>query len=240
MDPQQPPIMPGQNGMPPDPSQDPSMGGIPDPSQADPSQGPSMPEPNPNPVGDGTPYFMGDHALIRFSGGEEGYGPDTYWLVDKSNHTIRPFESHMALDAAFGADLQQALSNIVTVTPPVIDGQGNITDGVLHDFTILGPEYVIKDDGTSKPLHFSPHQLKSRYGKPIDESTEELATEVLDGFLGLLKTNEHKTNVPSAFIASMLKDHQLMAFYISALAYGEYTLQDIYTDVVRRYHESKN
>lgn len=195
-----------------------------------------MMQSNPTPVSDGSPYFMGDHALITFSGGEEGLGPATYWLVDKSNHTIRPFESHMALDAAFGQDLQTALQNAITVSPPNMDQQGDVTDGVLAGFTILGPEYAVKEDGTSKPLHFSSHQLKGRYGKPIDEGLEHLATEAVDGFLGLLKTNEDKTNIPGTFVSKLKGDHQLMAFYISAMAYGGYNLGDIYADVRKRFH----
>jgi hypothetical protein len=232
------------NQMPPDQMTPPMT---PDPTQMDqgqppmdPSMGQQFSQPNPNPVQDGKPYFMGGEALIRFSSGEEGFGPETYWLADQSNHTIRPFESHMALDAAFGDGLQEALQNAVTVTPPKIDSNGDIVDGVLEGFSILGPEYAIKEDGTSKHLDFSPHQLKSRYGKPINESVEGLATEVLDGFLGLLKNNEDKTDIPAAFINKLMEDQKLMAFYISALAYGEYTMGDIYSDVARRYHHSKN
>lgn len=200
------------------------------------TQDPTAMQANPAPVSDGTPYFMSGHALIKFSGGEDGVAPETYWLVDQSNHTIRPFESHMALDAAFGQDLETALQNAVTVTPPNLDQQGDVTDGVLAGFTILGPEYAVKEDGTSKPLHFSSHQLKGRYGKPIDEGIEHLATEAVDGFLGLLKTNEDKTNIPGTFIAKLKGDHQLMAFYISAMAYGGYNLGDIYSDIRKRFH----
>ena len=205
-----------------------------DPTQQD----PTMQQANPTPVQDGKPYFMGGHALIKFSTNEEGFGPDTYWLVDQSNHTIRPFESHMALDAAFGQDLQTALQNAVTVAPPQIDSNGGITDGVLADFSLLGPEYAIKEDGTSKPMAFSPHQLKGRYGKPIDDNTEGMATEIVDGFLGLMKTNEAQTHIPSAFISKLKNDAKLMAFYISAMAYGEYTIGDIYSDISHRYHSS--
>lgn len=194
---------------------------------------------NSAPVGEGKPYFMGDHALIKFSGGEEGLGPETYWLVDKSNNTIRPFESYMALDAAFGDDLQAALQNAVTVTSPAVDDNGDIQDGILSEFTLLGPEYAIKEDGSSKHLAFSSHQLKGRYGKPVNEGVEELATDVVDGFLGLLKTNEQKTGITPHFIEQLRADHQLMAFYISALAYGDYTLQDLYSDISRRFHNSK-
>lgn len=184
-------------------------------------------------VQDGKPYFMSDQALVKFS---EGEGGSTYWLVDKTDNTIRPFESNMALDAAFGDDLEEALTHAMTITPPQIDNDGNISDGVLAGFNILGPEYSIKEDGTSKQLHFSPHQLKGRYGKQIDEGVENLAAEAVDGFLGLLKSNEDKTSIPANYINKLKNDQQLMAFYISAMAYGDYSLGDIYTDISRRFH----
>ena len=161
----------------------------------DPNQLQSQDQPmqaNSNPVQEGNPYFMGDFSLIKFSSGEEGYDPGVYWLVNKDDHTIRPFESDMALDAAFGEDLQTALQNAVTVVPPVMDQSGNITEGALADFSLLGPEYAIREDGTSKPLSFSPHQLKGRYGKPVNEEVEKKATEVVDGFLSRLKVMKVK------------------------------------------------
>lgn len=194
---------------------------------------------NQSAVQDGNPYFMGDHALVKFSTGEEGLGPETYWLVDKNNHTVRPFESHMALDAAFGEDLQSALQNAITVSSPMINKDGDITEGILAGFSLLGPEYAIMEDGTSKPLHFSSHQLKGRYGKPVDENVEGLSAEVVDGFLNLLKTNEDKTKIPSSFINQLKDDERLMAFYISALAYGGYTLEDLYSDISIRFSKSK-
>lgn len=203
-------------------------------------ENPIIQQNNPNPIHDGNPYFMGDHALIRFSGGEDGFGPETYWLVDKSNHTIRPFESEMALDAAFGEELQQALQNAITIVPPPTDQTGNIMEGVLADFSILGPEYAIKEDGTSKPMHFSSHQLKGRYGKSIDDNAENMATDAVDGFLSLLKKNENVTKIDGNFINQLKSDNQLMAFYVSALAYGGYTLGDVYSDVARRFHSSKD
>jgi hypothetical protein len=194
---------------------------------------------NSSPVQDGNPYFMGDEALIRFSSGEEGMGQNTFWLVDKKNNTIRPFESDMALDATFGDDLKDALQNVVIVTSPKVDQDGEIIDGVLSGFSILGPEYSIREDGTSKPLRFSSSQLKGRYGKPVDENIEKIATEVLDGFLEILKKNESKTKIPANFINQIKKDSRHMAFYISALAYGGYTLRKLYSDISASYNDSK-
>ena len=182
-------------------------------------------------VSDGNPYFMGDFALIKFSGTEEGYDKGTYWLLDKNDHTIRPFESHMALDKAFGESLEEALNNTMIISPPETDSSGDIKSGILNNFTILGPEYAIKDNGNAKPLHFSNHTLQQRYGKQIDQKTENMATEILDGFLELLKNNEDKTNIPKKYIESLKNNERLMAFYISAIAYGDYTLDDIFLDI---------
>lgn len=194
---------------------------------------------DPNPVSDGKPYFMGSEALIKFSGGEDGLKPSTYWLVDKDNHTIRPFESQAALNAVFGTNLQEALKNVVTVSPPNVDQHGNIPDGVLADFTVLGSEYAINSDGTSKTLHFSPHQLRGRYGKPINEQLENLATEAVDGFLNILKDKERITGMSANFINQLKRDEHLMAFYVSAMAYGNYALNDIYADIHRRNKDSQ-
>ena len=219
----------------------PDLGGqgeqMPEMAGNEPIQPQEMVQPNMSPVNDGNPYFMGDYALIKFSSGEEGYGSETYWLVDKSNNTIRPFESENALSAVFGEEVQNAIQNVMIVTPPVIDSSGNITEGVLTDFTILGPEYSIKEDGTSKPLDFSPKQLSNRYGKPIDENAENKGAEVLDGFLEKLKENEAKTSIPASFLDKLKQNEQLMAFYISAAVYGGYTLSDIFEDISRRYKD---
>lgn len=189
---------------------------------------------NPTPVSSGNPYFMGDSALIKFSGGEDGNGPQTTWLVNKGDKTIRPFESDIALQKAFGEGSQSALQNVITVVPPSIDQDGGITDGVLNGFNILSSDYTVKEDGSSKKLDFSPHQLKQRYGKPVDQNTEGLSVEVLDGLLNRLKSKEQETGIPSNFINKIKQDENLMAFYISALSYGEYTLSDVYKDIVQR------
>lgn len=192
-----------------------------------------------NSISDGKPYFMGDHALVRFSGGGSGADNDIFWLVDKETHTVRPFESNMALDAAFGSDLEEALKNVATISFPSIDSNGDIIDGILADFSILGPEFSIKEDGTAKPLDFSPHQLKSRYGKPIDEKKELEAERSVDSLLDSIKKNQDKTQIESKFIDKLKNDHRLMAFYISAVSYGNYSLEEIYSDIQRRYYQSK-
>lgn len=189
---------------------------------------------NATPVHEGKPYFMGDQALVKFTSMESGFGPDVYWIADKKMHTLRPFESHAALQNAFGDGLETALQHVVSVSPPTVDTKGEISDGILRDFNILSPDYSIKEDGSAKQLHFSPHQLRSRYGKPVNPDGENNATEKLDGFLSVLKQQENDTGIKANFIDSLKRDHHLMAFYISAMTYGGYGMEDVYKDISRR------
>lgn len=189
-------------------------------------------------VHDGNPYFMSDQALIKFSSAEGGFGPETYWLVDKKDKTIRAFESHMALDEAFGEELETALKNVVTVSDPIVDQNMDITEGVLKDFQILGPEYAIKDDATAKPMEFSSSQLKNRYGKPVDEDKENRAMDHLDTLFDSF--SQENPDVPQDFIEDLKQNSQLMAFYISSLAYGGYGLEEVTSDIQNRYTNNKD
>ena len=194
---------------------------------------------NNQPIRDGKPFFMGDEALIKFSNGEEGLDKGTFWLVNKEDHTIRPFESPMALDTVFGKDLEEALNNVAIVSQPTINDNGDITEGVLTGFSILGPEYMIKDNGSAKELHFSNYQLENRYGKKINVDEETKAAGTIKQFIGLLKENEDKTGIPSSFLDKIENDDRLMAFYVSSLAYGKYTLKDVYADIDHLFKTSK-
>lgn len=200
----------------------------------------SMTQMNSTPIHTGNPYFLGNEAIITFSGGEDGYGPKVYWLVDKDNRTVRPFESEIALQKVFGDGYQDALSHCVTIVPAQINQDGEIMDGVLRGFNILDPNYAIKEDGTSQKLDFSPHQLKGRYGKAVDQNAEGLSTEVLDGLLNHLKSKEGQTGITGTFINKIKQDQHLMAFYISALAYGNYTISDVYKDISQRFKREGN
>lgn len=199
-----------------------------------------QPQTNSMPIYNGSPYFMGDHALVTFSTGEDSFGPKTYWLVDRKDHTVRPFESEKALKNAFGEGFQTAMQNVVTIVPPNIDEEGVITDGVLKDFDILSADYSIKEDGTGKKLPFNSYKLRTRGGKAINAKGEDMAVEVLDGFLNRLKENSDKTGISPEFIDGLKQDSKLMAYYVSSLAYDNATLSNIYDDILERSQEESN
>ena len=230
-------MMPPQGGM--MPNMPPDMGqGMPQgmaqempPADDQMSQESDMWAIQPPPVDGGAPYFMGEHALVKFASMSGDFGPETYWLVDKNDKTLRPFESENALKKAFGDGYSTAKKHVVVVSAPNINSDGDVTDGVLEGFSVLSPEYAVKEDGSAKKLDFSSHQLKQRYGKPINEDAEETATNELDSLFQALKNKPGGASISIQELSKMQNDSKLMAHYISAMAYGGYTIDDVYNDM---------
>jgi hypothetical protein len=193
----------------------------------------------PAPIQDGSPYFAGEHALVKFSTGEIGYGPETYWLVDKNTKTITPFLSPESLQAVFGPEFQAAMQGAVTVVPPNVASDGRVNGGVFDGFYVLGPEYAIQPDGSGKKLDFTPTQLAERYGRPIDENLEEEAMSRLEELFNKMKSQSSQLSFPPNYIDKLMRDHKLLAFYINAIAYGDYEETDVFLDILRRVKEIK-
>ena len=190
----------------------------------------------PPPIQDGSPYFMGDHALVKFTTGVPAMGGEQYWLVDKSKNFIIPFASENAIHAAFAEDAPAAIQGAVSVVPPSVSPQGEIQNGIFTGFHLLGPEYAIQDDGSAKALDYHPGQISKRYGKPIDEQAEEKAIIDLEGLLGVLKQEEQGLKMAPGTIDKIMANTNEVALYISALAYGGYDANDVYKEIIRKAH----
>ena len=188
----------------------------------------------PAPITDGSPYFFGDHALITFSSGEEGYSPDTYFLVDKVSHTIIPFVDEQSLQAVFGEDFDQAKQSAVSVATPNVSDDGSITGGIFNSYHILGPEYAIQPDGSAKKADFSPYDISRRYDKPVDDQKEQTSLRGLEDLLNKIKEVGDQSGVSAAFIDKVMRDQKLIAFWLNALSYGDYQVSDVWADIQRR------
>lgn len=188
----------------------------------------------PPPIQDGSPYFMGDHTIVKFTNGTPAMGPEQYWLVDKSKDFIIPFASDAAIQAAFGEDYTTIMQNVVSVSPPAVSPQGEVQNGVFAGFILLGPEYAIQDDGSAKQLDYHPGHIAKRYGKPIDEQAEEKALIDLEGLLGVIKSKEADLGITAGTIDKLMQNTNEIALYISALAYGGYDANDVYKEILRK------
>lgn len=257
------------------------------------------------PPAKGKPIFIGKSALVRLHN-ENDPTTSTIWLVDSDNKTLRPFVSEDKFDQMFD-NPTQAHNAVVTLPASELSPAG-----ILGDFHVLNGEYGVKTDGSMKNVPYSPSQIQSRYGKPINEEGEDKAVTALDGlvsglgaepnqdasmsppaeseqppmgmpegmggpgdgtvdtdvngmvyagkggpgdngdrygktldpnaasaaFTGLLnETNIGSTSAQGSltpnYISSLMNDPMQLAFYINAMAYGGYTMGDIYKDMYR-------
>ena len=180
----------------------------------------------------GRPYFLGSHGLIKFSDGVDGESPSIYWLVSEKDHTIRPFESDAALTAAFGPGVEEAKSKCVHVAHPSISSNGEIADGVLKGYEILDSEHAVHEDGSALPMDVSLHQLKKRYGKPINSASEEKAVNMLDNLLSSLSAGQD--GISAAAVEKIKRNERFCAHLINSLSYGGYSIQDCKKEILRK------
>lgn len=176
-------------------------------------------------------YPMGEFSLIRFEGqGPAGYMNDqTIWLVDPSTSTLRPFSNSAALENFFDGPVD--INNIVVRSAADLMPGGALgSQGSAPGYQILSNEFAIKPDGTAKRLDYSNAQLASRYGYAVNEELEQSMYMALKGSLDLLQ----EAGVDQATLNSIKKSDATMAYYVSAMAYGGYSLGDIYSDVKRK------
>ena len=181
----------------------------------------------------GTPYFMGDYSLVRFSGQgpSGGINEGVVWLLDKQTKTLRPFTNEAALNSFF--------STPIDVTKiPVMQASALMPGGILGSqngvpgYELLGSEYAVQPNGMARALDYSSSQLAVRYGQQINNSGEQYASMLVDGFLDSLAKTD--AGIGRNTLNSLKNDSTRISFYINAMAYGGYTLPDIYRDIKAR------
>lgn len=126
-----------------------------------------------------TPFFIGDHSLVKITN-PSNPNASTIWLVDAKKKVLRPFLSQKAFENAF-ENPQEAENAVVTVSSTAL-GPG----GVLEGFTPLKGQKGVKEDGSMDNIEFSPAQIQRRYGKKQDENAENKALSMLDGVFSKL------------------------------------------------------
>jgi len=124
-----------------------------------------------------TPFFVGDHALVKIIS-QNNPNTGTLWLVDKKKKVLRPILNEKALDAAF-EDPEAAKAAIITVS-----SQALAPGGPLAGFTLLEQNKGMKDDGSMDNIEFSPAQLQNHYGQQEDQTAENKSLSMLDGLFG--------------------------------------------------------
>ena len=180
----------------------------------------------------GTPYMMGNYSLVRFAGtGPRGSMDDgTIWLMDPSTQTLRPFENASSLQNFFDGPVDISKIEVVSAAELMPGGLlGPKGDGA-PGYELLSNDYAIKSDGTARELKYSASQLQGRYGQGINQDLEEESWLMLKGMFDQFEQG----GISSGTINDVRNDDTQLAFYINSLAYGGYSITDVYRDIKAR------
>lgn len=130
-----------------------------------------------------TPFFIGDHSIVRIINPTNPNGSTT-WLVDAKKKILRPFLSEQAFRNAFESP-EEAEKAVINISVKEL-GPG----GSLEGFKPLQGTKGVKDDGTMDNIPFTEGQIQKRYGQPADPVAENKALSMLDGLYGQMKNQE--------------------------------------------------
>lgn len=182
-----------------------------------------------------TDHFVGKHSLVKFQedpDGPEGFSDKTVWLLDNENSVMRPFMSMAAFNASF-KDPADAMNQVVTM--PI----SQIKNGQFAGkFEILNSDYGINSDGSYKDLEVNRSALKDRYGMEYNEGAMVSGVGMLKTFIELNKKDKG-SGLESSFLTSLESDASKMAMLTNALAFGGYTMTDLYKELKRQQEVAK-
>jgi hypothetical protein len=143
-----------------------------------------------SPVDISTPtevFFVGDTGLVKIINPGQSIDNTPIWLVDVKNKALRPFTSKSAFNNYFEDPI--AAKRAVVAFPSAALAEG----GPLSGYRMLTGDYGIREDGTMKPLDYSPAMLSRRYGKPSDPARENKAVMALDGLMKQMRNPQQPT-----------------------------------------------
>ena len=181
------------------------------------------------------------YALLRFTndpdGAEEPASSSTVWLIDQDNQTLRPFLSEQAFNnffknAGMDLDLNSALEQGLIYTAP----SSLLNKGfVFGDYELMKNEYAIGGDGKYKvKTAINTEDVKKNYGQTFNPQVTNAAYDMIDNFIGVLKNDPTSGISQEVLSDTITATADTLGLYVNALAYGDYSLADIYQDLKRR------
>jgi len=132
----------------------------------------------------------------------------------------------------------QADNGIVSVGDPSSTGYGNLGPQTLASINANTSVPNTQTGGTGSPAQVNTQNLQDNYGYETNTAAENRAVGALDGFLNLLQSGAAGTTpISKSQLNKMVNDDGLMSKFINALAYGGYSIQDVYEDMLKNYYE---
>ncbi|MBV6340112.1 hypothetical protein [Candidatus Magnetobacterium casense] len=201
-------------------------------------QGATTQNQNVETAGVGQIFMRGTQALVKFSDDPDGPGPanaTTVWLVDSTTQTMRPFLSEQAFNNYYAGvtDLatETTKGTIATLPTTVLTSPGS----TFYQYKLLPDAQGIQNNGSvpGDGNAASEASISKLYGRAYSEEAQKAAFNILDNWLGVLKSTPG-AGLSSSLIDGILNNPTKVAFYVNALAYGGYGVNDVYRDLKRQ------
>jgi hypothetical protein len=167
-------------------------------------------------------------ALVTLTG--QGATSGTLFMMDPVGKQLIPFSSMNSAIAYFtkqnGYPVTAAEINATTSQVPSSMINGYQIDGMMNGFDENG---VLANPAPSNA------QMQQNYGQQTNTANEQKAMLLVDHMGNLLSSGQPLgSDVTPAEVKSIMSDPTLLGFYVNAIAYGGYTLKDVYQDMVRQ------
>lgn len=186
------------------------------------------------------PIFSGTNYMVMFSDDptpfENETGQETLWLLNTNDHNVGgvnysgaliPFTSDEAVNNFFqGKYTLQELKDLGKI---VVRPTSSLSDpnSIFYNSRLVKNTDGIMSDGTM-PLN---EAVKFRHGKEIDVQAERRAKELL--YRTFSDIVEKDPNFSQDYFDNAFENNkQYLAKYVNALAYGGYSVPDIYMDIM--------
>jgi len=182
----------------------------------------------------GTAMFAnGQDALITLSG--QGATPNQIFLVSNETKQLIPFSSMQSAMNYFSTVTgHQVTPDEINASLTTIPSSSLAVGQSLNGFEPVDITNGFNEDGQLLRPAVSNANIQARYGQQVDTGAETKAYTSLDGFVKLLSDANVGSTLSPTEVTKITSDPTMMGFYINALAYGGYTLQDVYQEMVRQ------
>jgi len=154
-------------------------------------------------------------------------GSDDLWVFDKANKIYRPYESIEAVAKYYSLDPKTVADNINNLETTVRDAYPDQFGG-----TWLNAEYRVNNNGAAfkePQIKSNVTGLKGMYGATKkDVEAEQHAAKLINTALTKSKNNGA---ISQATFDETLKEQESLAKYTNAIAYGGYSLPDVFRDI---------
>ncbi len=176
--------------------------------------------------------FAGKFGLVQFTDDPS----KTTYLIDSESKTLKPFVNETAFFNRYHVLLKDYdQSQIAKIDSSVVATQG----GALNDYKTLPNSQGVQIDGKIPKVDvWDSSQMSIHYGKPKDTELNTKTFERLigkQGQPGLLDwlQNVDGGQIKSGTIEDIKKDKNKLAFYMNAVAYGNYGVDSLYKDILK-------